>query len=151
VRSKLSQLAREYEKRRLVQTLRRNPSWSLAEIIEIISRGDEVGRLLGSITIAELGTIVDSPVQLNDDVIQQVRRARAEQLDGPAFDDIVLEIVAEAWPPWVASTYVRARTGGPRWKVQASLGRLVRAGKLERKGATSGSRYRVPERGGAMS
>lgn len=39
------------------------------------------------------------------------------------------------------AAYLRARVGGPRWKLQASLRRLVNAGLVERSGSTSATRY----------
>jgi hypothetical protein len=71
----------------------------------------------------------------------RARLARARRATGDAFDEMVLAVLLELWPKPVAGFEVPARLGGPGWKLQASLGRLVDAGKARRKGDTSGVRY----------
>ncbi|MFV8755761.1 hypothetical protein ACNOYE_34855 [Nannocystaceae bacterium ST9] len=72
------------------------------------------------------------------------RRTKALALRGSEFDALVLEVIREA-KGMVASGYIRDRVGGPRWKLQASLGRLVDAGHLARRGTTSMTRYWLVE------
>ena len=94
--------------------------------------------LLRQVTIGELRGELEPP-------IDPERLARSTRLQGVEFDRVVLEIVTEAGQ-WVPSGYIRARAGGPRWKVQAALGRLVDVEELERRGTTSATRYRVGRR-----
>ena len=68
--------------------------------------------------------------------------ARPEHASGPIYDRIVLDVITEAGV-WVAARHLRPHVGGPRWKLQSSLGRLVAAGVVERKGKTSDTWYRV--------
>jgi hypothetical protein len=110
--------------------LRAHPEWSLANVFEVIERGGPRAAALGKLTIAEL----------RDD--DRARRSRAMLLQGPGFDQLVFEVVREAGGD-VASGYLRVRLGGPRWKMQDSLGRLVAAGKIARSGNTSTTRYRA--------
>jgi hypothetical protein len=114
----------------VARTLRAHPEWSLANVFGVIERGGPRADALGKLTIAEL---------LDND---RARRSRAMGLQGPQFDQLVFEVLREAGGD-VASSYLRARLGGPRWKMQDSLGRLVGAGRVVRRGATSATRYRV--------
>lgn len=70
------------------------------------------------------------------------RRREAQRARGPEFDRLVFEAVRQGEGP-VASSFVRERVGGPRWKLQSSLGRLVAAGELRRTGSTSMTRYTI--------
>lgn len=98
--------------------------------------------------LAELGPTLLERVRVGDLFAAglsagEIKRLRhAEQLRGREFDACVAEVVAAAGRA-VASGYVRARVGGPRWKVQKSLGRLVDAGRLARTGTTSTTLYRI--------
>ena len=73
--------------------------------------------------------------------IREHPESRARRATGDTFDEMVLEVLTELWPKPVAAFEVRARLGGPRWKLQASLGRLVAARRAFRRGKTSGVRY----------
>lgn len=84
------------------------------------------------------------------EVSDDVRLEHALALSGAAFDAEVLAVLREAGDA-VAAGYLSARVGGPRWKLQASLGRLVRAGLVTRRGATSDTRYRAVGQTGARA
>ena len=73
-------------------------------------------------------------------VVRSGRLAEAKQATGASFDEYVLAVLAEASGP-VKAAYLRERVGGPRWKLQASLQRLIAAGQAARSGATSTTRY----------
>jgi hypothetical protein len=122
----------------IARTLRAHPQWSLANVFGVIERGGPRAAALGRLTIAEL---LDGANEhsLNND---RARRGRAMRCNGTEFDQLVLEVLREA-PGEVASGYLRARLGGPRWKMQDSLGRLVGTGKVIRNGTTSATRYRA--------
>ena len=64
----------------------------------------------------------------------------ATRATGATFDAMVLAVVRRSKYP-VKACYLRDRVGGPRWKLQDSLNRLVDAGELERFGRTAGTRY----------
>ncbi|WP_146662087.1 hypothetical protein [Enhygromyxa salina] len=72
--------------------------------------------------------------------IQRGRLERASRASGEEFDACVVEVLGEA-PRRVGAAYLRARLGGPRWKLLGSLRRLIAAGVVERTGVTSGTRY----------
>lgn len=96
--------------------------------------------------LAELGPKLLGRVRVGDliDVLHTRRRA-AEQARGADFDRLVLAAVGEAEGP-IGASFVRARVGGPRWKLQQSFGRLVQAGMLRRTGTTGMTRYCVSGR-----
>jgi hypothetical protein len=121
----------------VARTLRAHPEWSLENVLGIIERGGPRAAALGRLTVAEL---VDTDAGESCPDIDRARRWRATQRTGAAFDRLVFEVLCEAPGP-VAACYLRARLGGPRWKLQASLHRLLAAEKIERTGRTSGVRY----------
>lgn len=136
----LAHLHAEIERRGLVGALRAHPQWRLADLDRIMAGESRLAEPLGRITITEL---LNPPGQLDlDPLVDHERLTRAQTLSGADFDAVVLEVVAEAGEHWVGSSHIKARVGGPRWKLLKSLGRLVGAGKIERRGTTSGTQYR---------
>jgi hypothetical protein len=69
----------------------------------------------------------------------------AKRVSGEEYDALVLDVILGAKGRPVSASYLRARVGGPRWKLQGSLKRLVDAGSVQRKGVTSSTRYRPAE------
>jgi hypothetical protein len=122
----------------VARTLRAHPEWSLANIFGVIERGGPRSDALGRLTIADLLDGATEPTPS----IDLVRRRLATRCTGADFDQLVFEVLSEATGD-AASGYLRARLGGPRWKMQDSLGRLVAAGKIIRSGTTSATRYRA--------
>jgi uncharacterized membrane protein len=104
--------------------VRVHPHWTLSQLSEAI--GPE---LLERVRLADLW---QADITL--------RRMAAEQLTDREFDACVLRTLREAGTK-VAAAHLRERVGGPRWKLQASLGRLFDAGLVEREGTTSATRY----------
>lgn len=123
----------------VVRTLRAHPEWSLESLFGVIERGGPRADVLGGLTIAEL---LDGDAGESCSHIDPVRRRQAMRCNGAAFDQLVFETLCEARDD-VASGYLRARLGGPRWKMQKSLHRLVAAGKVVTSGATSATRHRA--------
>jgi hypothetical protein len=121
----------------LARTLREHPEWLFADVAGIIERGGPRADALGRLTIAEL---VHAGVGESCPDIDRARRWRAMQRTGAAFDQLVFEVLCEAPGP-VAASYIRARLGGPRWKLQASYRRLMAAKRIKRTGNTSSVRY----------
>jgi hypothetical protein len=122
----------------LARTLRGHPEWSLENVLGIIESGGPRADALGGLTIAEL---LDGPDEERP-ILDLVRRRRATRCKGDEFDQLVLEVLCEAGDE-VAAGYLRDRLGGPRWKLQDSLRRLVPAGKVARSGTTSKTRYQA--------
>ena len=119
----------------LVLVFRSHPEWTLGQLLEL--DGTETGKWLERVRVGDLWTKAER-VDLNG-------LARAMKLRGPEFDACVLDVIREA-PGIVGASYLRFRVGGPRWKLQASLGRLTAAGEVQRSGTTSGTRYRIVPR-----
>jgi hypothetical protein len=122
----------------LVIAIREHPEWSLADLLDRVDADDGHAYVLRHLTVHEL--MHDPGVEL-----ARVRLARARRSTGVAFDNLVLDVLIDQWPRPVAAYEFRARVGGPRWKVLASLGRLVAAGKAIRTGNTNGVRHTASE------
>lgn len=133
----------EIQRRAVIDAVRQHPQWRLVDLDHVMESGSRWAKLLRGITVGELRTTLE-PLRL-EVPINSERLARAQALSGSDYDAVVFEIVAEAGD-WVPSGYVKARAGGPRWKVQQSLGRLVDAGRLKREGKTSATLYRSGRR-----
>lgn len=149
--SPLAMVVEELRKRAMIRVLRSHRYWSLGALAEIMEGEGPWATALGEVTVAELAT---APVSARfgvprdgGPIIDLERRAMAVHAMGDAFDQLVHETLVEADGRPVAASYLRARLGGPRWKLQASLGRLVEAGKVERSGTTSTVRYWVRREG----
>ena len=125
-------LIEEVQRRTAIIILREHPEWTLADLDAWSSGGDPYATSLAQITLHDLRHADTGP---------PVRLTRAKQLSGPAFDDIVHEVLLEAGC-FVRAGYLRARVGGPRWKLQSALGRLVDTGRAKRKGSTSDTLYK---------
>lgn len=124
-------IAREAERLALVIVLREHPEWSLADLLERMAADDPRAAALRRLTVRELMT---------DPGIPRVRLVQARRASGHAFDELVCRVIVEAGRR-VGASHLRAHLGGPRWKLQASLARLVGAGRITRIGTTSNSRY----------
>lgn len=127
---------REVEKLSIIIALRENPEWTLEDLDVSLSRGGPRAEALGRVTVREL---VDA------DTGPPVRLVIAKGLTGPDFDAVVHQVLVEA-RRFVRAGYVRARVGGPAWKVQQSLGRLAEAGLATRRGTTSNTVYEARRR-----
>lgn len=124
-------IERETTRLALVITLREHPDWTLADVFARMDCADSHATALRDLTIRDL---------ITPPAIGPVRLAIARRAKGPKFDAMVHQVVLASTHP-VKACDLRARVGGPRWKLQASLGRLVDAGKIERTGRTAGTRY----------
>jgi len=120
-----------------VAALHRLPNTTLAELSALFERGGNRAALLGAVTVREL---IAPPVLTPADRGPPIDDVRAERCTGEEFDSLVHEVLNQAAGP-VGAAYLRARVGGPRWKLQATLGRLVDAGKVARRGVTRGTCY----------
>ena len=126
-------LIHEVQRRATITALRENPEWLLLDLDACARGGGSYARQLSEVTLAELRDEAFGPVP--------VRLAAAEALKGEEFDAVVHTVLLEVGR-FVGARYLRSRVGGPRWKLQAALGRLVAAGLAERTGVTSDAAYR---------
>lgn len=124
--------------------LRSHGDWTLEHICSLLEGPGPRAALLRSLTLAEL---LSEPLELPElppdggPPIDPDLLAASKQARGAAFDRHVVTILSQAEGP-VAACYLRARLGGPPWKLQTSLRRLIEAGLAERSGTTSATRYR---------
>ena len=140
---------RAAERRAVVLVLRSHPDWTLGQVFSQLD-----GPKSEAVEAVTLGELIGVPVdddrrELAPDggpPIDRRRLERARRIRGEAFDEHLLAVLREAPGP-VAASYLRARVGGPRWKVQAATRRLELAGKIRRTGRTSATRYRVVDAG----
>jgi hypothetical protein len=124
-------IARETERLALVIVLREHPEWSLADLLERMEADGPRSATLRRLTVRELMT---------EPGILRVRLVQARRASGHVFDDLVYRVIVEA-DRRVGASHLRAHLGGPRWTLQASLARLVTAGRITRIGTTSNSQY----------
>ncbi|NVB40453.1 hypothetical protein G6O69_21615 [Pseudenhygromyxa sp. WMMC2535] len=124
----------------LVSVIRSRPELTLDKLQDCF-RGPH-GPTLRSITVGELLQATGELALPKDGgpPIDPVALEEAKRLKGEAFDRRVLEAILGAHGE-VSASYLRARVGGPRWKLQASLRRLVDDGHISRRGVTSSTRY----------
>lgn len=116
-------IARETERLALVIVLREHPEWSLADLLERMEADDPRSTTLRRLTVRELMT---------DPGIPRVRLVQARRASGHAFDELVCRVIVE-----VGRRVGASHLGGPRWKLQASLARLVAAVRDGTRGAVS--------------
>jgi hypothetical protein len=148
--SHLEPLLQYVERRAVVMVLRRHPEWTLGLVCSEIQQNGARAPLLCDLTLGELFEDPEiDPITLVADGGPPVDRKRlraAQRRSGADFDECVLTVFREAGGSRVGAAYLRARVGGPRWKLQASLRRLVDAGAVKRSGSTSATRYWIEER-----
>lgn len=139
----LESLLVEAEKLALVRVIQSHPEWTLADVLTYATDDHPRAAVLLGLTFRELMADPGAELAMPDDggpVVRAGRLAQAKRATGPSFDEYVLAVLAEASGP-VKAAYLRARVGGPRWKRQASLQRLLAAGRAKRNGTTSATRY----------
>lgn len=138
-------LVRETHKRAVAAALRAHPEWSFNALLTLAARDGRWSAILRGLTVGDLLTDAhDARVSLPNDtgpMIDLEWLERAQQSTGEDYDDLVHAVLLEAGCA-VGARYLIARVGGPRWKLLASLGRLVESGHATRTGITSATRYR---------
>jgi hypothetical protein len=139
---RLETILNQAERRAVVAVLQSRPEMTLEKLQDFF-RG-RYGATLRTITVRELMEL-EIRVDATEDGSPPIDRSaleEAKRLSGDAFDQRLLEVIRTAAPHAVSASYMRVRVGGPRWKLQASLRRLVELGAVERTGVTSSTRYR---------
>jgi len=140
--TRLETILNEAERRALVAVLRARPDLTLEKLQDCF--GGRYGDTLRTITVREL---IESDINLDlppdgGPPIDRSVLEQAKRCNGETFDAFVLDAIVAASGRSVSASYLRVRVGGPRWKLQGSLKRLVDAGQVDRKGVTSSTRYR---------
>ena len=129
----------EAQRHAAIVVIRAHPEWSLSKLV---SYEGPYAATIASLTIHDLIN-ANVEFELPEDggppislaLLDQARRAQ-----GARYDRLVLRVLVEANRP-VQAAYIEARVGGPRWKRQAALRRLVEAGTVRRSGTTSATNY----------
>jgi hypothetical protein len=106
----------ELERFAVLRVLRGHPEWPIGAVLAYVENGGAKAETLRGLTLAELVGDADT---LHDrrPLIDVGRLRRAETTHGVQFDRLVLVVLLEAGPRAVAAGYLRARLGGPRWKL----------------------------------
>lgn len=141
--NRLETILNEAERRALVAVLRARPELTLEKLQDCFT--GRYGETLRSITVGELIEL-EAGVELPEDGGPPIDRAvleLAKRSSGEDYDLLVYDAIVAANGRAVSAGYLRARVGGPRWKLQGSLRRLVDAQQIERHGVTSSTRYRA--------
>ncbi len=105
----------------IIHELVERPETRLSEISQLL-RGN-LGQVIGQIRVCELWEARDGGPSSAD------------------YDERIVEVVRAASTMSVSPAYVRERVGGPRWRRQAAILRLIDTGRITRTGRTSGTRY----------
>lgn len=146
----LEPFLRQVERRAVVIVVRSRPELTLEQLGDLLEATGARARVLRSVTVGELLCEPDPrAIRLPRDggpPIDLELLDAAQRQSGAMFDRCVRTVLTAAGRRAVAASYLRARVGGPRWKLQASLRRLLAAGVIERSGTTSGTRYQIAER-----
>lgn len=141
--NRLETILNEAERKALVAVLRARPELTLEKLQDCF-----VGRYGDTLRTITVGELIDLDLDFGgpDDGGPPVDRhvlELAKQSNGEAYDEFVHEAILAAGGRPVSASYLRARVGGPRWKLQGSLRRLVVSGRVHRNGVTSSTRYRA--------
>ena len=86
---------------------------------------DTFGSILAELTLDDIRAMVD-PICVWD-----------------GDPDTIIRVFERCSQEWLSSGFFARNMGLPRWTAQAELARLADTGLLERKGKTSGTRYRL--------
>lgn len=135
----LEPLLRAAERRAVARVLRSHPEWTLGDVVAYIDKNGPRAAVLRGLALRELleghACATDGGPPIDVDIL-----ARAKRATGAEFDQLVREVLASAGRP-VSARYLRARLGGPRWKLLTALNRLLHRRVIERSGITSATRY----------
>jgi hypothetical protein len=127
-----------------VRVMHLHPEWTFGDLLGYVGGGGTRSAALRGLTMSELLTgPEEGSLALPCDggpAVDVVRLEQAKRAHGEEFDRLLAQVLAEAGRA-VSAGYLRARVGGPRWKLQAALGRLVVDEIAVRTGVTSATRY----------
>ena len=103
----------------------------------------EHGEVLGELTIAELEAASRASFMVAWDggpSIDMAMRRAAMRARGEEFLSHMRHVFHSAPGP-INASYLRARLGGPRWKLQTAVRKLEELGEVSRRGKTYGTVY----------
>lgn len=140
--SHLEPLLHEAERRAVALVLCSHPDWTLGDVLAYVGKGGARSPVLRELTLGDLLELVEDSRVSDDDEpdLDPSLLRRAKLAHGEQFDALVREVLATVPGP-VGAAWLRARVGGPRWKLLAALHRLINAGVVARSGATCATRY----------
>ena len=95
------------------------------ERIATLLADDTFGPILAELTIDEIRAMAELPIVWDGD------------------PNTLIRVFERRSQEWLSSGFFARNMGLPRWTAQAELARLADAGILDRKGKTSGTRYRL--------
>lgn len=141
--SHLEPLLHDAERRAVALVLCSHPDWTIGDVLAYVGKGGPRAPVLRELTLGDLLELVEDSRAVDDDEaeIDPSLLRRAKLAHGQQFDELLREILATAPGP-VGAAWLRARVGGPRWKLLTALHRLINAGVVARSGATCATRYR---------
>jgi hypothetical protein len=141
--NRLETILNEAERKALVAVLRSRPELTLEKLQDcFVGRYGDTLRTITVGELIELSVEIDLPEDGGPPIDRSVLEL-AKHSNGEIYDGLVHDVLVAAGGHAVSASYLRARVGGPRWKLQGSLRRLVEAGRIHRNGVTSSTRYRV--------
>jgi hypothetical protein len=123
-------IASEARRVALVAALRSRPALTVDQLVQLVHAGKYVDDF-AELTIAELrGAKLPRLPRLG------IRR-------GESIEDAVMRVFARRQSMWLSSRFFIRHLGLERWTAQNVLAGLAERGLLERRGTTSGTRYRL--------
>ena len=137
----VEELLREAERRALIRVIRGHREWTLEHLFSHLE--GVRGAAMGTLSITELCNDDLTAITIPTDggpPIDQARRNLAMRQRGEGFFAQLREVLDRA-PGSVNAAYLRARLGGPRWKLQSAMRKLEAQGEVQRTGVTSDTRY----------
>ena len=125
VRDLALSLAREARRIGLATVVWRQRDRLTVDRVDALLADDKYGSILADLTLDEIRAMEAKPSAWNGDA------------------NAIIGVFERCSQEWLSSGFFARNMGLPRWTAQAELARLADAGLLERKGKTSGTRYRL--------
>lgn len=129
-------IAQEARRRGLIEALRRYPKLTIGQLYSLVHRGKYAADL-GLLTVTELLDPLESAPPL------------LAPRPGESNRDAVIRVFEARPHVSLSSGFFVRYMGLQRWEAQGLLAELASEGRLERKGKTSGTRYRLASVAGA--
>ena len=141
----LAALAQHARRTALVRTLRARPNMSLAQLRCLVKTGKyavELRSLRFEELIHDQGPLGLAPGESPEGGVMGLE-------PGETPEDAVMRLFRRSEGKWLSSQFFSRWLGLTRWQAQSICRALARAGRIQRHGATSGTRYcfMSPKRG----
>jgi hypothetical protein len=124
-------IAHEARRAGLLAALRHRRGLTLEQLDQLVREG-AYAHVLRDITVGELREAEAAPA------LPQIR-------DDEAIEDAVMRVFSARKYAWLSSGFFVRHLGLRRWTAQKVLAGLADEGLLERRGVTSGTRYRLAQ------